>query len=104
MVSYCSSTRRIAVGAKSGGVALYELKQAKCHVMAAHNGAVAAVAFSPDGKFLASYSYNDNKLLFWQVNKMYLVYKKHILIVLYVRLIHGCVNPCFTLCMEAHNR
>ena len=36
-------------------------------VLPAHKGAVTAVAFSPDGKFLASYGINDNKLCFWQV-------------------------------------
>lgn len=69
-VSYCNSTRRIAVGAKTGAVALYELKQSKCTVMPAHKGTVGAVAFSPDGKFLASYSYIDNRLLFWQVRNL----------------------------------
>ena len=32
MVTYCSQTRRIGVGAKNGGLAFYELKQAKCQV------------------------------------------------------------------------
>jgi len=38
-------------------------------VLSAHSGTVTAVAFSPDGKFLTSYSCIDNKLLFWQVGK-----------------------------------
>ena len=33
MVSFCSNTKRIWVGAKSGGLALYEMKQhTKCQV------------------------------------------------------------------------
>jgi len=43
-------------------------------VLSAHNGTVHAVAFSPDGKYLVSYSYNDNKLLFWQVWKSAFMY------------------------------
>ena len=41
--------------------------QSALQVLPAHKGAVTAVAFSPDGKFLASYGINDNKLSFWQV-------------------------------------
>jgi hypothetical protein len=66
MVSYCNNTRRICVGAKNGSLAFYDLKQSKCQILSAHSGPVNAVAFSPDGKNLASYSYSDNKLMFWQ--------------------------------------
>lgn len=31
-VSHCPATRRIAVGAKNGSVALYELRSSKCQV------------------------------------------------------------------------
>lgn len=66
-VSHCSATRRIAVGAKNGQIALYELRYNKCQMIPAHNAMITAVAFSPDGKFLASYSCNENRLSFWQV-------------------------------------
>ena len=36
-------------------------------MLTAHSGTVTAVSFSPDGKYIASYSYVDGKLLFWQV-------------------------------------
>lgn len=65
-VSFCSITKRACVGAKNGGVAFYELKQAKSQMLPAHKGPVSAVAFSPHGKFLASFSFHDNHLLFWQ--------------------------------------
>ena len=35
MFSYCANTRRIAVGAKNGAVAFYELKQGKSQVQPA---------------------------------------------------------------------
>ena len=34
----------------------------------AHEAAITSVAFSPDGKFLASYSCDENRLSFWQVS------------------------------------
>ncbi|XP_042906902.1 WD repeat-containing protein 7 isoform X2 [Parasteatoda tepidariorum] len=65
-VTYCSSTRRIAVGAKSGSLAIYELRASKCQNISAHAAAINACSFSPDGKYLASYSNQENKLCFWQ--------------------------------------
>lgn len=66
MVSYCSSSRRIAVGTITGNLALYELRQrAKPQIVAAHKSAISSCSFSPDGKYLASYSAGDNKLCFW---------------------------------------
>lgn len=69
-VSHCPVTRRIAVGAKSGAIALYELRSSKCQcqMIAAHGAPVTAIAFSPDGKSLVSYSNAENKLCFWQTS------------------------------------
>ncbi|XP_075211701.1 WD repeat-containing protein Rbcn-3B isoform X3 [Lycorma delicatula] len=67
-VSHCSATRRIAVGAKNGNIALYELRNAKCQLITAHGSAITALAFSPDGKFLVSYSCGENRLSFWQTS------------------------------------
>lgn len=67
-VSYCSSSRRIAVGTVTGNLAMYELRaQSKPQIVAAHKTAVSACSFSPDGKYLASYSAGDNKLCFWLI-------------------------------------
>lgn len=66
MVSYCSSSRRIAVGTVAGNLAMYELRaQSKPQIVAAHKSAISACSFSPDGKYLASYSAGENKLCFW---------------------------------------
>ncbi|XP_014275232.1 WD repeat-containing protein 7 isoform X2 [Halyomorpha halys] len=65
-ISHCPATRRIAVGAKNGTIALYELRSAKCQTISAHESSITANAFSPDGKFLVSYSCGENKLSFWQ--------------------------------------
>ncbi|RZF46081.1 hypothetical protein LSTR_LSTR004794 [Laodelphax striatellus] len=67
-VSHCSATRRIAVGAKNGNIALYELRSAKCQHIPAHGCAITACAFSPDGKFLVSYASGENRLSFWQTS------------------------------------
>ncbi|XP_044011443.1 WD repeat-containing protein 7 isoform X4 [Aphidius gifuensis] len=66
-VSHCSATRRIAVGGRSGQLALYELRgNVKCQTVSAHQAPVTALGFSPEGKFLVSYSCTENKLCFWQ--------------------------------------
>lgn len=69
-VSHCSTTRRIAVGSKTGQLALYELRgNIKSSTLYAHQAPVTACAFSPEGKFLVSYSCSENKLCFWQVRE-----------------------------------
>lgn len=66
MISYCSASRRIAVGTVSGNLAMYELRaQAKPQIVPAHKSPLTACSFSPDGKYLATYSAGDNKLCFW---------------------------------------
>ncbi|RWS12537.1 WD repeat-containing protein 7-like protein, partial [Dinothrombium tinctorium] len=64
-VSYCTATRRIAVGAKTGHLAIYELRTPKSQQIAGHSAAVSCCSFSPDGKHLVSYSTKENKLCFW---------------------------------------
>ncbi|XP_064096982.1 WD repeat-containing protein 7-like isoform X3 [Macrobrachium nipponense] len=67
-VSHCPHTRRIATGAKNGSIAMYELRASKCQMIPAHGTAVTALSFSPDGKYLASYSMGENRLSFWQTS------------------------------------
>ena len=52
----------------SGTLAMYELRAGKVQLLTAHTGPVIAVAFSSDGKNLATYSVSDNKLHFWQTS------------------------------------
>ncbi|XP_048581651.1 WD repeat-containing protein 7 [Nematostella vectensis] len=66
MVSYSHQSRRLAVGAKSGQVALYDLRSSRCQMVSAHSSPVTALSFSPDDKALASYSFGDSKICFWQ--------------------------------------
>lgn len=95
-ISHCSASRRIAgefnistclvsisllpkkyphfscfslsVGASNGNLAIYELRQNKCQMIPAHSSPITALAFSPDGKFLVSYSCGENRLSFWQTS------------------------------------
>ncbi|XP_031568351.1 WD repeat-containing protein 7-like [Actinia tenebrosa] len=67
MVSYSHQSRRLAVGAKTGQIALYDLRSSRCQMVNAHKSPVIALSFSPDDKVLASYSYGDSAICFWQV-------------------------------------
>lgn len=67
LLSYCHSPRRLAVGSRSGRVALYELKGPKSQMISAHACPITAVSFSPDGRLLSTYSAGDSKITVWQV-------------------------------------
>lgn len=61
--------RRIAVGTRTGQMAMYEMRGVnKTQMINAHQGRITAVAFGPDGKTLATFSAHDNKLYFWQTS------------------------------------
>ncbi|XP_045461740.1 WD repeat-containing protein 7 isoform X6 [Harmonia axyridis] len=75
-VSHCLTTRRIAVGSNNGTLTLYELRHNKTTSINAHSTPVTAAAFSPDGKFLVSYSCGENKLCFWQTSTVILRCRK----------------------------
>ncbi|XP_058720836.1 WD repeat-containing protein 7 isoform X2 [Poecile atricapillus] len=68
MVSYYERSHRVAVGARHGSVALYDIRTGKCQTIHGHKGAVTAVSFAPDGRYLATYSNSDSHLCFWQMN------------------------------------
>ncbi|XP_063310000.1 WD repeat-containing protein 7 isoform X2 [Pelobates fuscus] len=68
MVSYCDRSHRIAVGARHGSVALYDIRTGKCQNIHGHKGPITAVSFAPDGRYLATYSNRDSHISFWQMN------------------------------------
>lgn len=64
----CLFSHLKSVGASNGNLAIYELRQNKCQMIPAHSNPITALAFSPDGKFLVSYSCGENRLSFWQTS------------------------------------
>ncbi|XP_054842949.1 WD repeat-containing protein 7 isoform X1 [Eublepharis macularius] len=68
MVSYYERSHRIAVGSRLGSVALYDIRTGKCQTIHGHQGPITAVAFAPDGRYLATYSNKDSHISFWQMN------------------------------------
>nr|XP_058895421.1 WD repeat-containing protein 7 isoform X6 [Kogia breviceps] len=68
MVSYYERNHRIAVGARHGSVALYDIRTGKSQTIHGHKGPITAVAFAPDGRYLATYSNTDSHISFWQMN------------------------------------
>lgn len=68
MVAYCERSYRIAVGARQGSVALYDVRTGKCQHIHGHKGPITAVSFAPDGRYLATYSNADSHISFWQMN------------------------------------
>ncbi|XP_072108336.1 WD repeat-containing protein 7 isoform X1 [Mobula birostris] len=68
MVSYCDRSNRIAVGARHGSMALYDIRTGKCQTIHGHSGPITAVSFAPDGRYLATYSNADSHISFWQMN------------------------------------
>ncbi|KAJ3604818.1 hypothetical protein NHX12_026870 [Muraenolepis orangiensis] len=59
---------RMAVGARQGSVALYDVRTGKCQNIHGHKGPITAVSFAPDGRYLATYSNADSHISFWQMN------------------------------------
>ena len=66
-VTHCNSTKRVAVGARNGNLAIYELKTGKAQqIQAAQPGhAITACSFAPDGKHLAAYCASESRISFW---------------------------------------
>ncbi|XP_065833332.1 WD repeat-containing protein 7-like isoform X2 [Oscarella lobularis] len=71
MMSYCQGPRRLAVGSRDGHIAIYELKGLRCHLLAAHSCPITALAFSNEGRTLASYSTGDSKISVWHTGSSF---------------------------------
>lgn len=68
-ISYSLKSKRLAVGARNGQVAIYDLKAGRTQMLNAHTHAVTVLHFSEDGKLLATYAYADSVLNVWQVSR-----------------------------------
>eukprot|EP01134_Creolimax_fragrantissima_P008500 CFRG8500T1 len=69
MVGFHAPSQKLAVGSSTGLIVLYDLKTARrWQDIETKQTEVTAVAFSNDGKVLASYCASDLTLKFWQTN------------------------------------
>lgn len=65
MAAFDSDSQRFAIGTQKT-ISIYDLKSCnKIHNLAGHNAAVNAIAFSADGKTLASYASDESLVCFW---------------------------------------
>ncbi|KAJ3110282.1 hypothetical protein HK100_003087, partial [Physocladia obscura] len=68
-VAFHHGSQKLAVGTAEGPTVVYDLKTAtKAQVLEGHARPVTAVAFSPDGKLSATFSYEENVVRFWQLS------------------------------------
>ena len=65
-VSYDARSRRVASTTAQGSLVLHDIRSCKNQTIARGGGGrVAALCFSPEGKYLAVYSADDNQISFW---------------------------------------
>jgi len=65
-VSLRSLFRTVAVPGTEPSAVLFS---PSCQTILGHKGPITAVAFAPDGRYLATYSNSDSHLSFWQVRE-----------------------------------
>ncbi|KAI8142674.1 hypothetical protein BJV82DRAFT_613847 [Fennellomyces sp. T-0311] len=65
-VDFSSSTQKLSVGTLEGASVIYDLRTAtRSVVLEGHQGAISALAFSPDAKFVATCSLQDQTVRVW---------------------------------------
>lgn len=73
MVSFHQESQRMAVGTGDNAIVIYDLKTAtRWHVLEGHKNTISAVAFSENGKALASYSFVECAVRIWQASSSFL--------------------------------
>eukprot|EP01135_Chromosphaera_perkinsii_P004091 Nk52_evm10s269 gene=Nk52_evmTU10s269 len=73
IVTFHSSTQRVAVGTGEGLIVIYDLKTgSRWQVLEGHKSPITAVTFSFDGKYLASFALSDLLVLNWNINSTFL--------------------------------
>ncbi|BHF78231.1 WD repeat-containing protein 7 [Sparganum proliferum] len=60
--------QKICVGGTNGSLTFFDFKTGRYFSTQAHEASVTAVKFSSDGRQMASYSLNENKLRVWQLS------------------------------------
>eukprot|EP01126_Amoeba_proteus_P066844 TRINITY_DN9755_c0_g1_i1.p1 TRINITY_DN9755_c0_g1~~TRINITY_DN9755_c0_g1_i1.p1 ORF type:complete len:145 (+),score=11.24 TRINITY_DN9755_c0_g1_i1:107-541(+) len=72
MVAFHQESQRLAVGDRKGPLYIYDLISAtRWFTLEGHRAGVAAVAFSGDGKILASYSLEESKVYLWKISSSF---------------------------------
>jgi len=73
MVSFHQESQRLAVGTKDSVIVIYDLKTAtRWHVLEIKQSSISAIAFSPTGSSLVSYSIGDKEIRFWKTTTSFL--------------------------------
>ncbi|EDV25286.1 uncharacterized protein TRIADDRAFT_37484 [Trichoplax adhaerens] len=67
MVSFCSKSKRVAVGGQKGQVVIFDTKSVRSYSLSVNSTAVTALAFSADGRMIAVFSLAEARLSFWQI-------------------------------------
>ncbi|KAJ3216157.1 hypothetical protein HDU67_009884 [Dinochytrium kinnereticum] len=68
-VAFHHGSQRLANGTSDGAVVVYDLKTAtRIQILEGHQKPVAAVAFSADGRLIATFSLEENSVRLWQTS------------------------------------
>eukprot|EP01127_Copromyxa_protea_P016860 TRINITY_DN508_c0_g1_i7.p1 TRINITY_DN508_c0_g1~~TRINITY_DN508_c0_g1_i7.p1 ORF type:complete len:502 (+),score=81.33 TRINITY_DN508_c0_g1_i7:2702-4207(+) len=72
MVAFHQESQRLAVGDKKGPLYIYDLISAtRWYTLEGHKAQVSALAFSGDGKILASYAIAESRVALWKISNSF---------------------------------